>query len=166
MDRLGVYGLEWTPRFGLDAICCLMRLVHGSIGELFFDLVNNRSERMEIENKFCGGVRLTIPSYPYEPEEDEPIPMHPGIPLQGLDVKKKKDMYFYEIMRGNKPNEIVHSGGVGLIMCAMSVSDDFHTCLDGAYKICEDARIPDKMYRTDLREVLEKDYDELVRLGE
>src|SRR5207244_4502043 len=123
--------------------------------------VDGSVSEQEIEAKFCGGIRLTIPSFPYEPEEDEPIPMTGGIPIRGLS---KDDCYLYEVMMDGD-GKLIHSGGIGLIACVMGKSDDFAESLIEAQRKCDKARIPDKQYRTDLYDYLGGQHDKFIALG-
>ena len=145
-----VYGLEWTPRFGYDATPTLFKLFNNDIGKFFMEM-----EEVPIKESFAGSLRVTIPPYPFEPIEEEPIPHSGGLPIDG--IKNDEDYYFYEVSCGE--DGLVHSGGVGLLLCTLGTSDEYESALDSCYKLAEELKVPDKQYRTDLAEKLLEDYN-------
>lgn len=54
------YFLEWSPRFGWDALYCLLTLLKGKITDFF---VNDF--KSEFHDGFAASERLSIPPYPY-----------------------------------------------------------------------------------------------------
>lgn len=54
------YFLEWSPRFGWDALYCLLTLIKGKITEFF---VNDF--KADFHEGFAASERLSIPPYPY-----------------------------------------------------------------------------------------------------
>lgn len=54
------YFLEWSPRFGWDALYCLLTLVKGKITDFF---VNDF--KAQFHDGFAASERLSIPPYPY-----------------------------------------------------------------------------------------------------
>lgn len=149
VSKKGIYGLEWTPRFGYDATPTLLRMFNDDIGKFFMEM-----EELPISKNFGGSLRVTIPPYPFEPIEGEPVPHSGGLPIDG--IKNEEDYYFYEVSCGDEG--LVHSGGVGLLLCTLGISDRYENALDDCYKLAEDLKVPDKQYRTDLQEKLNEDY--------
>lgn len=158
----GVWGLEWTPRFGYDAISCFLRLYEGEVAKLFHDAARGTWEgEMQLHEGFAGGVRLSIPPFP-----DEQHPCGPGTPLRGFTKEDvAKNCYFYEVMTGPHSGALVHSGGIGAICSATGVALTPCESLTVPYAVCERAKIPNKYYRTDLKEEFEKMYNEFLSLG-
>ena len=154
VNEEGIYGLEWTPRFGLDAVCSLLQLINQDLGKIISDSFSEKAE-MNLLNCFSGGARLSIPPYPIEPIKDIKGIMkdspNVGIPIRGLE-EYENNCYFYEIMK--KDDQIVHSNGTGVIACISDLGEDPEGCyilVDEALEIC---KVPDKQYRTDLAKVL------------
>jgi phosphoribosylamine---glycine ligase len=161
VNEKGIYGLEWTPRFGLDAMPTLLQLIEGDIGKIIHDLASGYSPEMELSDFFAGGVRLTIPPYPIEPnnlkllQKDSP---NEGIPIRGLEDCESL-CYFYEVKK--EENQLVHSAGTGVIACISDVGMNPKSTFDCPYDILKECKIPDKMYRTDLNKILPKMYSEV-----
>jgi|SRR5271166_990562 len=162
VNEEGIYGLEWTPRFGLDAMPTFLQLLNQDVGKLISDSFND-IEDMEILDYFAGGVRITIPPYPIEsPERIEKnlqkISPNVGIPIRGFEYCQD-NCYFYEIMKDN--DLIVHSSGTGVIACVSDLGMTPESCFDFPYDILEECKVPDKQYRTDLDEILPRMYKEV-----
>jgi phosphoribosylamine--glycine ligase len=162
VNQEGVWGLEWTPRFGYDAISVFMRLLKGDLGKIFSDFARSQypvAEELPLTDNFAGSVRLTIP-----PAPDEQHPIAGGTPLRGFAKGDLDSCYFYEVMV-DRDGYFVHSGGVGTIVSATGVSTDFRHSLENGYRICEAAKVPNKQYRTDLTEAFSEVYNQFIQLG-
>lgn len=157
-----LYGLEWTPRFGYDAMPTFLQLIEGEVGNLISDVVRGQAKGMKLSSKIAGGLRLSIPPYPLEPNtayEVRKVSPNLGVPIRGVDEKYLKNLYFFEIMQDE--DKLVHSDGTGVIFVASDLGDTVEESLVVPYKIAEDVKIPDKQYRTDLSVMLEKMYSEV-----
>lgn len=148
----GLYGLEWTPRFGYDASPTLLySLLECNVGDFLDSFINGNLDDSLFLNDIAGSVRLSIPPYPLEgksPDYD-----NTGVPIKAdLD-----DFYFYEVMKDG--DDLVHSGGIGLIL--LSIESDFtEDSIEECISKLDDLKIPDKQYRTDLSDSLYKSFDE------
>jgi len=54
------YFLEWTPRFGYDALYCLLTLLKGSLSDFFL-----KDFKADFHNGYACSQRVSIPPYPY-----------------------------------------------------------------------------------------------------
>ena len=152
----GVWGLEWTPRFGYDATPTQMFLFKNDIGKFFYDIARGPlTYDMPMSDKIAAGVRFSIPPYPTDPKkvaEVQKIRPNLGTPIRGLTEKNAGSIYFYEIMEVD--GALQHSDGFGLIGCAMGVGDDVWSAFDRPYDVLSELKIPELQYRTDLRDVI------------
>jgi phosphoribosylamine-glycine ligase len=151
----GIFGLEWTPRFGYDAMPTLLSLISCDVSQVISDLCEGNLKSFPIDEDVAAGIRVTIPPYPLEPNIDNIQKISPnlGIPIRGIREEDLDYIYFFEIM-SDEDEELVHSDGTGVIFVASDVGSDVKKALKKPYKIIEDCKIPDKQYRTDLVEVL------------
>jgi len=53
------YFLEWTPRFGYDALFCLLTLLKGSVTDFLL------KDKVDFHNGYACSQRITIPPFPY-----------------------------------------------------------------------------------------------------
>jgi len=54
------YFLEWTPRFGYDALYCLLTLIKGKLSDFFL-----KDFKADFNNGYACSQRISIPPYPY-----------------------------------------------------------------------------------------------------
>lgn len=165
VNREGHWGLEWTiGRFGYDAISAFLRLYKGNFSKVLSDFARGQWPEGEgldiIENRFAGALRLSIP-----PSPDEEHPSGPGVPLRGFKREDLPSCYFYEVMEDPVTKHFVSSGGYGAIVSASGIALSPRESMENGYRICEGAMVPNKHYRTDLREEFEKAYGEFASLG-
>jgi phosphoribosylamine--glycine ligase len=162
VNSSGFYGLEWTPRFGLDAMPTWLQLLKCDVGEVISGLIDGSLKEIELSEDFSSGVRVTIPPYPIEPESLKGIQRDSpnyGVPIRGVTDESK--FYFYEVCQEN--GDYYHSDGTGVIAVVSNTDSDIRTSFESVYEILEDLKIPDKQYRTDLGEVIPELYDEVVQ---
>jgi phosphoribosylamine--glycine ligase len=149
VNEKGIWGLEWTPRFGYDSIPTYLRMIGMEAGKFFSDIVHGTLKDIKHNEEEMWGMRLTIPPYPAEPEGDpEDLSPNVGVPIQNWETYNK-NLYLYEVML-NEDEMLVHSGGTGVVACVV------HKNPKRCYEILEKINVPDKQYRTDLEKVLRK----------
>lgn len=149
----GVWALEFTPRFGYDAICAFLELYEGDVGELFFKLAAGaKPKEMVLKSGFGSALRISTPPYPSE--EFRP---KPGLPVLGFTREDRPHLFFYEV-RLNEKDELVTSGSGGTVCCVTGHGESIPGSLWPVEEIAKRAKIPDKQYRTDLIHELDMDY--------
>ena len=157
VNESGVYGLEWTPRFGYDATPTYLTLLDIDYGQFFADCARgDLKKEFSKSEQYAGSIRISIPPYPMEVKsglDTEKVSPNEGIPIQNWE-DIQEDCYFYEVMIDD--DKLEHSGGTGVICLGIGHGDTPEKSLDTPYKIAEQIKIPDKQYRTDLKEVLGK----------
>jgi phosphoribosylamine--glycine ligase len=155
----GVWGLEFTPRFGYDALPALLELVDGQIGPTIAAMARREAPaELPLVDKRAGAIRITIPPYPSErfrPDE--------GIPVRGLTREDRPHLYFYDV-KLDDANHLVSTSAFGVIVAATGSGDSISEAMEGPVEIAKRAKIPQKQYRTDLKDVFLKAWAELDRL--
>jgi phosphoribosylamine--glycine ligase len=160
VNETGVYGLEWTPRFGYDSIPVMLSLLNTDFGKFFADIASDQVNEADFSDNFASGVRVTIPPYPVEPKEGidvEDFSPNKGVPIQNYEGYCE-NLYLYEVCLDRE--SLVHAGGTGVIACAVDTDKDASESLLYPYEILDNLVIPDKQYRTDLKDVLPKMVEE------
>jgi phosphoribosylamine-glycine ligase len=161
-----IYGLEWTPRFGLDAMPSLLQLIDEDLGKIISDAVSGQSDEMSLLSCFSAGARISIPPYPIETNDLESLKkIYPneGIPILGLE-KFEENCYYYEVMK--KDGALVHSSGTGVIACVSDIGETVKECYDSVYDIIDHCKTPDLQYRTDLGKVLSEMHNDVKEVLE
>lgn len=157
INEEGIYGLEFTPRFGYDALPALLTMFNSEIGKFFSDFARNQFEgEMPLDDIFSSALRVSIPPYP---EDDKDV--LGGLPIDGIDEGNNK-YYFYEISK--EEDKLVHSEGYGLLLCTLGQSDTVGDSLIECLQLAENLKVPNKMFRTDLYEIIRKEYDEFKEI--
>lgn len=156
-----IYALEFTPRFGFDATPTLLfELWEGELGKFFSDLARGQfTNEMPLLSGFGAGVRVSVPPWPTTKFHADA-----GAPIQGLRSGDYYHFWPFDVME--KDDELVTSGGVGIVGVFGGYGDTPTASLDEAYKIVERVQVPHKQYRSDLREVFAKRYRKVAKLAE
>jgi len=154
----GVYGLEFTPRFGYDAFPTLLHsLVDFDFGSFIVDLSHGGDSSCRLVPGFAAGVRLSIPPWPNEKFHNEDC-----VPLRGFDDEARSYFYPYGVMEVNE--ELQSSHGVGVLGVMNYEGRSIGQAFACVYHQIEKLKIPNLQYRTDLTKQCLKDYRELRRI--
>lgn len=157
----GVWGLEFTPRFGYDALPALLELVDGEIGGVIASMARKEYPKtFPVKDKRAVGVRVSIPPYPTERYKSDE-----GIPIRGLTREDRSHLYFYDV-KLNEKNQLVSTKATGAIVTITNSGDTIQEALEPVMETAKRAKIPNKQYRTDLGEVFNRSwakFDQLVQ---
>jgi phosphoribosylamine-glycine ligase len=155
--------LEFTPRFGYDAIFSFMECLQSDLGEFFSQLANGETVTPTIKSDFAGAIRLHIPPYPEAAaKNDDKRPY--GIPVFGFGVEDKVGpIYPVEVMV--EEDELATSGPDGYVLVACGHGATPKDAMETAYKRADRLVIPLVRYRTDLAEKLGEVYGKIKDTG-
>lgn len=160
----GVFGLEWTPRFGYDAMPTLIKMLKGGVGKFMSDIARGQGSRLDISDKMGAAIRVTIPPYPLDPtdvDDVEKVSPNIGVPIRGIPDDKKDCFYLYEVME--QDDELVHAVGIGVVADVIGFGSDAFEAFDEPYELLEELSLPNKQYRTDLDSCLDGMVEEVLR---
>jgi phosphoribosylamine-glycine ligase len=165
-DNQAVF-LEFTPRFGYDAIHGFMELVD-DMGKLLSDIATGKSVGIEINGqspeRFAAAYRITIPPYPEEPsKKDETKAV--GVPIFGVNTTKYDSHVHLIETRLSRSDELETSGPSGYVVVVSATGDSPETAMRAAYKKGESICIPQMRWRNDLDTAIQKVYDDLIETG-
>lgn len=154
VNEEGVFGLEFTPRFGYDAFpTFLFSLYSGDFGGLLYELARgDADELMRVRDGFGAGVRLSIPPWPCEKYHAEE-----GVPLRGLH-REDLSSFFYPYDVKERDGKFVTSGGYGIVGVCNGYGDSIGHAFAQAYQRLSKIKVFDGQYRTDLADVCFDDY--------
>jgi phosphoribosylamine--glycine ligase len=156
VNETGVYGLEFTPRFGYDATpTLLLGLLDGEVGTFLAACAQSTATEMNLLNGVAAGLRVSVPPWPSEKfHSDE------GVPIRWL--KSFKKFYPYDVMLDPDGN-MCTAGGYGITGIALEYGSKIDEACKAAQSIADRIQLADKQYRTDLAEVFTKDFRRLQR---
>jgi phosphoribosylamine--glycine ligase len=159
VDEKGVWALEFTPRFGYDAMPALLELVDEDLGALIAKMARGeKPRRMKLKPGFASALRVSIPPHPSEEYRHLG-----GIPIQGLTKEDRPHLYFFEVKLDGK-DRLVSAKGTGAICAVTGYGDSIESAFEEPMKLAKKLRIPEKQYRTDAVSVLGVDHARLYRM--
>ncbi len=159
VNKDGVYGLEFTPRFGYDAFPSLLHsLSDFDFGVFLGDCARGvLSDVALVQDSFGGGVRLSIPPWPNEKYHNEDC-----VALRGFDDDARE--YFYPYGVTLEGEGLKSSHGVGTLGVMNYEGRSIGQAFACVYHQIQKLKIPNLQYRTDMSEQCLKDFRELQRI--
>jgi phosphoribosylamine--glycine ligase len=156
----GVWALEFTPRFGYDALPSFLELFEGDIGdELIVPLAKgDKPKEFVLKGGYGSALRVNVPPYPSDQFHHEG-----NVPIRGFERKDRSHLFFYDVMF-NERNQLVTAPAYGAVVAITGHGYESDRAFEGPYEIAKRAKIPEKMYRTDLAKVLDVDIGRFNRL--
>jgi len=154
----GCWALEFTPRFGYDATALLTRLLPVSFADFLYAIASNQTvPDLTSKHSFCASVRLSIPPYPCEGLPDKFY--RAGVPIQGLKEKNLDRFFVYDVRKREEGSDDLESAGLcGWIGSPLSVGETIGAAFEGVENMLKEVRVPNGMYRTDVRDNTAKRY--------
>lgn len=137
----GPYGLEFTSRFGYDAIQAYSLLLEVPLKD-FFEHLRGFNSMPVSQNKIAMAVRVSLPPFPNEGEV-------PEVPI--LNYKEFGDNIFLsDVYFDEDTNELKCAGEDGYVMCVAHAGRSLDSIREKIYHIIEEIEIPGKQYRVDI----------------
>jgi phosphoribosylamine--glycine ligase len=155
----GLYGLEWTPRFGYDASATLFQMYGGNLGEMFHKISTGQVPDESWKAEFAAGTRISIPPYPSEIRGRHPE----GVSIKGINESQYLSTYMYDVKLDGK--ELVTAGHSGFICVPMGMGGSISDAWQAVEAKIDDLKIPNMQIRSDVDSSTHKRYGELSRLG-
>jgi phosphoribosylamine--glycine ligase len=163
VNEKGVFALEFTPRFGYDALPAFLQLYNGDFGELMVSLAaGDRPKEMSLKRGYGSALRISVPPYP-----SEEFKHVGGIPIRGWEKEHRSNLFFYEVMLTDD-GKFVTSPAYGAVAAITGYGMTLEEAFEIPYDLARKARIPEKQYRTDMLKVLDMDiakFDRLVQIN-
>jgi phosphoribosylamine---glycine ligase len=158
VNESGLWSLEFTPRFGYDASALLTRLLPVSFADFLYAVASNQTvPYLSPKHSFCSSVRLSIPPYPCEGLPDKFYKA--GVPIQGLLEKNLDRFFIYDVRKRAEDSDDLESAGLcGWIGSPLAVGETIGAAFDGCENMLKEVRVPNGMYRTDVRDNVAKRY--------
>lgn len=145
INTKGGKGLEFTARFGYDAIQTVVPLLHMELGKLLSDVARGQIRRMRTSFDFGIGVRLSVPPYPIEGASRQleqirgrPIGMPPAVRADFFP----SDVYVEE-------GGLAVAGADGCVGVVTHVSPTL-SGLSEVYSKIRQVKLDELQYRTDI----------------
>ena len=143
-NEKGIYGLEWTARFGYDAIQAFSRLFTIPIAEVFKKLPT--MDRLPIlQDTYALSIRVSIPPFPSEGKVEEvPIIFPEDFTKDEMEKVYLSDVYY------NDKNGLQCAGSDGYVLAIASHSKSIPILQMETLEIADRIEVPNKQYRNDI----------------
>ena len=153
----GLYGLEFTVRFGYDAVQALFEIHKGSVTELLHSVATGRSECGEFSGDYSLSVRLSIPPYPHSTKDI------PHTPILGVDEGNEKHIWWGDVRKVDGRYEC--AGTFGDVGSVVARGREVEECRRRVYKTISNLTIPQCQYRSDIGQRVKVDERKLKQMG-
>lgn len=155
----GVWALEFTPRFGYDALPAFLELLDQPVGELISQFAKGeKGIQPKVKRGWGGALRVTIPPYP-----NEKVRSAEGLPIRGLERSDRPHLYMYNVALDDR-NKLVSTKAFGVVGAFTGFGDDIAGALKIPYELADRVRVPNKQYRTDLCEIFCEDHEKFLAI--
>lgn len=160
----GVWGLEWTPRFGFDAFPALMEMMTEPLGETLEKYARGeRQVKFPLREKgFGAALRVTIPPYPFDRKSETLAPK--GIAIRELVRADRNHAYFYNVLLDDE-GKLRSSGAFGAIAAFTGFGDTVFDAMGKCEEIAKRVDLKEKQFRTDLGERFSRSYQEFQQIA-
>jgi phosphoribosylamine--glycine ligase len=162
-DKL--YGLEFTPRFGYDALFVLLEMYKGRISDLFYGVATGALNKMEFRSEWGLGIDLCVPPYPLHFEPD----LYKDVLIQGIADENKRHLWLYDVQRVEDRYLCAGCGGdIGAVTARGDKVGSFSPLRDAHRRVMRTISnlvIPDVMYRRDIGERVASEHKQLLEWG-
>ena len=162
-DRL--YGLEFTARFGYDALFVLLEMYKGKISDLLYSVASGVARKMEFRGEFGLGIDLCVPPYPLHSDPD----MYKDVLIQGVSEENKRHLWLYDVYKVGDRFLCAGCGGdVGAVTARGDKVGNFNPIRDAHRRVTRTISnlvIPDLMWRRDIGDRVQRELEQLKAWG-
>lgn len=143
-----VYGLEFTCRFGYDAIEALMQGLREPIGNLLFETAIGSASSMNISSDYLMTVRVTRDPYPTDPQLLPKLDQDIGMPILGIKSQDIPHVYLCGVYLDGET--LRYGGSDGVVLKATGFGRTIPEAQKRTYKVISNIKAIDIQYRTDI----------------
>lgn len=144
LNTRGGYGLEFTPRFGYDALVTAVELYEVELGKWLSDLARGQASPLRRRDEWAIGVTMSVPPFPV----DDPRLIAKSA---GALVEVPDEEHFAEgDVALDEDGQLVTAGNDGVVGVMTAVAADLATAKRLVYERAKRAKIQDVQYRLDI----------------
>lgn len=158
INTKGGYGLEFTARFGYDALWSLCELLQGDVGKFLSDIARGQAKRMPVGRDFAFALRTRV-----LPDPGGRVPR--GVPVEGVKFGEPHT-WLLDVM-ANAEGELVTAGVDGVIGCLTDRGRTIEEAQRRVFARVDELRVPNLLWRSDAgaraRRQIGKVLDEYVK---
>ncbi len=156
------YWLEWTPRFGYEAIQTWMELIKLPLFEYLYRLASRQTNEFEVYDELAIGVRLSIAPYPNL--DTNLLANTQGVQVVDVPQEARKHVWLADVMK--RDDVEVLAGVDGVVGCVTARGATVRECQRRAYRTVKNICISDDVqYRCDIGDQVEEQRKQLNAWG-
>jgi phosphoribosylamine--glycine ligase len=155
-----IFGLEWTPRLGYNAIIALTAILNEDLGHLISDIASGQAHnRAQNLSGWGAAVRVSVPPYPNEVTE---ATTPRGLPI--LEIDHSNPQVFPVDVEITGQDWRVH-GLDGVALEINGVGNSPREAVEECYEVIQNIVLPNAQYRNDVGRRASKDSRILRQMG-
>lgn len=166
VDSRDFWGLEFTARFGYDAVFVLLEMYKGKVADLLFRTATGDLKDMSFKSKLGIGVDVVVPPYPIANCDQD---LYKDVLIQGLNTQNLKHFWPYDVYKKGDRYLLSGNGGdIGAITARGDEVANFSPLREAkrrAMRTIKNLVIPDVMYREDIGNRVDSDRAKLKEWG-
>jgi phosphoribosylamine--glycine ligase len=159
INTKGGYALEFTPRFGYDAIQTMVELQQQDLGKLLSDVARGQARSWKVSFDFAIGVTMTIPPFPSDNLDE--IAKSQGTPIRMAD-RLTRHFHLGDAMLDDD-GELVTAGNDGVVGVMTAVAGTVAEARREVYQRVAGVQVPNVQYRLDIGERALREVPEILR---
>jgi len=161
VDQDKAYFLEFTPRFGYDAVQAWTELLRESLFDFLYNVATGQKKEVSHHKEYSIAVRLSVQPYPNKEDCEE----LKGLQFLQIPDEAKKHVWLADVMK-NKDQENVCAGVDGVLGCITARGVSVRECKRRVYRTIQNVVIhKDVQYRKDIGDSVEQDLAKLKEQG-
>jgi phosphoribosylamine--glycine ligase len=163
-DRDGqLYGLEWCPRFGYNAVYAMTQVLDMELGKFLSDLVEGSLKEIPWKSGFGGAVRVTVPPYPFD-STDKSLKVKIYAETKGLEVDVDfKDRSYLPLDVMAEDGRYKVAGTDGVVLEVLGYGRDLADLGRDVYNKAFKVGLANRQFRTDMSREARERWEGLVK---
>lgn len=144
------YFIEWTPRFGYEAIQAWSELIQSPLFDYLYGIASGQKEEVPYHDEYAIGVRMSLSPYPVK----EGANVWESIQVLNVPKEAKKHVWLADV---KFLNGVATLAGVdGVVGCVTARGSSVRECQRRAYRTIRNVVITDDVqYRKDIGDNVE-----------
>lgn len=155
-----IYGLEFTPRLGYDAIQALLEGFQEDWVNWFWHIGNGATRTPRTTSETLIAVRLATNPYP---EAVTPKNTPKDVPIFGITKENLRHIWLSDIKKTE--DNFVCAGADGAVLVITARGSTIREARSRAYRTIDGLTVPNKTYRRDIGERAHNDFEKLRKWG-
>lgn len=144
VNESGIYALEFTVRFGYDAIEALLEGLTESVADMLFEISMGIKTEFDITEEYMIASRLSVPPWPHADASKE----QRGAPIRGINSANLKHIYFSDVYK--EGGNYYYAASDGVVLKATARGASVREAQRRVLRTLDNVEVLNKQYRRDI----------------